>query len=51
MEEPQTAAADRLAFIAAGDAENLPSLMSDLEDLKMELVTIPGRSLSFGLPA
>lgn len=45
MEEPQTAAADRLAFIAAGDAENLPSLMSDLEDLKMELVTIHDRPL------
>lgn len=45
MEEPQTAAADRLAFIAAGDAEDLPSLMSDLEDLKMKLVTIHDRPL------
>lgn len=45
MEAPQTAKADRLAFIAAGDAEELPSLMSDLEDLQMELVTIHDRPL------
>ena len=45
MNEPQTTAADRLAFIAAGDAEDLPDLMSDLEDMKMELVTIHDRPL------
>ena len=43
MEEPQTDDADRLAFIAAGNAEDLPSLMRDLESLDMDLVTIHDR--------
>lgn len=44
-EEPQTGPGDRLAFIAAGNAEKLPALMSNLEKMKMELVTIHDRPL------
>lgn len=45
MKEPGVDDGERLAFIAAGDAENLPGLMADMEELKMELVTIHDRPL------
>lgn len=45
MEEPSTTTDDRLAFIATGDAEELPALMADMENLEMTLVTIHDRPL------
>lgn len=45
MKEPGVGEGERLAFIAAGDAENLPGLMADMEELKMELVTIHDRPM------
>ena len=45
MKEPGAADGERLAFIAAGDAENLPGLMTDMEELEMELVAIHDRPL------
>lgn len=45
MKEPVMDDGERLAFIAAGDAENLPGLMADMEELKMELVTIHDRPM------
>lgn len=43
MEEPATAASERLAFVATGDARDLPALMSDLESEGMTLITIHDR--------
>lgn len=45
LQEPATAKADRLAFIAKGDAEELPKLMSYMEKQKMTLVTVHDRPL------
>jgi len=45
MKEPGAADGERLAFIAAGDAENLPGLMADMEELEMELVAIHDRPM------
>ncbi len=42
-EEPATEAADRIAFIAVGDAEDLPALMSELDDQNMTLISIHDR--------
>ena len=42
-EEPSFKTAERLAFIASGTAEDLPDLMTDMERLKMTLVTIHDR--------
>ena len=44
-DEPATAAADRMAFIAMGDAQGLPSLMTEMKKQKMTLVTIHDRPL------
>ena len=44
-EAPLTIPADRLAFIAIGDADDLPALMSKIEKLKIKLVTIHDRPL------
>ena len=44
-EEPSTLNYDRLAFIASGKAEELPDLMSRIDDLKMKLITIHDRPL------
>ena len=43
--EPLTAPSDRIAFIASGDAEDLPALMAGMEKLKMKLVAIHDRPL------
>lgn len=43
--EPSKLPSDRLAFIAIGSAENLPSLMRKMERLKMKLVAIHDRPL------
>ena len=45
LDEPATAPADRLVFIAMGSAEDLPGLMSDMKKQKMTLVTIHDRPL------
>ena len=45
MDTPATAPADRLAFIAFGDAEDLPALMADMETQGMTLITIHDRPL------
>lgn len=45
MAEPQTAQAERLAFIAMGDAEHLPELMADMAKQKSELITLHDRPL------
>ena len=45
LDEPETAPADRLAFIAFGDAEDLPALMADMETQGMILITIHDRPL------
>lgn len=42
-EEPATAASDRLAFIATGEAKNLPGLMTELKNRKMTLITLHDR--------
>ena len=42
-DEPATAPADRLAFIAAGPAEELPALMAEMEMQKMTLVAVHDR--------
>lgn len=45
MAAPQTDRAERLAFLAMGDAEHLPALMAEMAKQKMELVTIHDRPL------
>ena len=45
LQAPATAQAERMAFIAMGDADSLPSLMSDLKRRGMTLVTIHDRPL------
>ncbi len=42
---PATASADRTAFIASGDAENLPALMAEMKKQNMTLVAIHDRPL------
>ena len=42
---PATAAADRLAFIARGDAEDLPALLGEMEKQNVTLVTLHDRPL------
>lgn len=44
-EEPAPGAGERLAFIASGNAKNLPALMADMKKKKMSLVTIHDRPL------
>ena len=51
LNEPATALADRLAFIAIGDAEDLPALMADMETQRMTLITIHDRPLKTELGA
>lgn len=43
--EPATEDAERLAFIAEGNAKDLPSLMAEMEKQKMTLVTLHDRPL------
>ena len=45
MDAPATAQADRLAFVAIGDAQGLPSLMANLEKQHMTLITVHDRPL------
>ena len=42
-EEPATVTADRIAFIAEGNAENLPDLMTEIKKQGMTLVTVHDR--------
>lgn len=44
-DEPETRQAERLAFIAMGDAEHLPALMAEMEKQKAVLITIHDRPL------
>ena len=50
-QEPATAAGDRMAFLAMGDAEDLPALMSEMNRQKMTLVTLHDRPLKTELGA
>ncbi len=43
--DPETVAAGRLAFVASGSAESLPSLMKTMADLNMTLIAIHDRPL------
>ena len=45
LDEPQTASSDRIVFIAAGDAKELPALMEKIKARKMTLITIHDRPL------
>ena len=45
MDKPKTGTGERLAFIATGKAEDLLSLMADMEEQKMTLITIHDRPL------
>ena len=45
QDEPATAPADRIAFVAMGDAEGLPSLMEGIKDQGMTLITVHDRPL------
>ena len=45
LDTPATAQADRLAFVAIGDAEALPALMSEMETQHMTLITVHDRPL------
>ena len=45
LDAPATAQADRLAFIAMGDADALPSLMAEMEKQHVTLITIHDRPL------
>lgn len=45
MDEPATAQADRLAFVAVGDAEALPALMAEMETQSMTLIALHDRPL------
>ena len=45
LDEPATAQADRLAFVAIGDAEALPKLMANMETQHMTLITVHDRPL------
>ena len=45
LDEPATAQADRLSFVAMGDADNLPALMTKMEHQDMELITLHDRPL------
>lgn len=44
LNTPATLPADRLAFIAFGDAEDLPALMADMETQGMTLITVTSRT-------
>ena len=44
-QEPATEPADRLAFIATGNAEDLPALLSEMEKRNIKLVAIHDRPL------
>ena len=44
-DEAATAAAQRIAFIAMGDAEELPALMAEMEKRKFTLITVHDRPL------
>ena len=43
IEEPKEAEADRLTFIATGSADDLPSLMTDIQGHDIKLVTVHDR--------
>lgn len=45
LQEPATALAKRLVFVAMGKAEDLPALMSEMEKQNMTLITIHDRPL------
>ena len=45
LQPPATAGAERLAFLAAGDAEALPALLAAMEDQNIRLVTLHDRPL------
>ena len=45
LDAPATAQAERLAFVAMGDAEELPSLMAEMERQNMTLVALHDRPL------
>ena len=45
LDEPATAQADRLAFVAMGDSDNLPALMTKMEKQDMELIALHDRPL------
>lgn len=45
-EEAATAASDRMAFIASGDADELPALMKAIQNRGMELVAVHDRPLA-----
>lgn len=45
MDAPTTAQADRLAFVAIGDAQALPALMAEMETQHMTLITVHDRPL------
>ena len=44
-EEPATASADRMAFIASGDAKALPELMTAMQEYNMTLIALHDRPL------
>ena len=45
LDAPSVEFSDRMAFIAAGSAEDLPALMAEMDELGMTLVTIHDRPL------
>ena len=45
LDAPATAQAERMAFVAMGDAAELPSLMAEMERQNMTLITIHDRPL------
>ena len=45
LDEPATAQAERLAFVAKGDAGELTALMAEMKILNMELITLHDRPL------
>ena len=45
LDQPATAQAERLAFVAMGDADTLPSLLAQMELQKMTLIAIHDRPL------
>ena len=45
LEEPTTAPAERMAFIAMGEASELPALMAEMNKQNMTLIAIHDRPL------